>query len=67
MPNKLMPWNAFSGVENPKNSVEVNELIKKVKKKEVRHQGAQKKSTEWREDVSSKCCNQTFVELPFSL
>jgi hypothetical protein len=26
-----------------------------------------RKSTECREDVSSKCCKQTFVELPFSL
>jgi hypothetical protein len=36
MPNRLMPWNAISGQGNPTRSIEVNTLIKKVKKKEVR-------------------------------
>jgi hypothetical protein len=36
MPNRLMPWNAISGQEKPTRSIEVNTLIKKVKKKEVR-------------------------------
>jgi hypothetical protein len=31
-----MPWNAISGQGNPTRSIEVNTLIKKVKKKEVR-------------------------------
>ena len=35
-----MAWNAISGVGNPTRSIEVNEVIKKVKKKEVRHEGA---------------------------
>ena len=35
MPNCLMPWNAISGQGNPTRSIEVNTLIKKVKKKEV--------------------------------
>ena len=35
MPNRLMPWNAVSGQGNPTRSIEVNTLIKKVKKKEV--------------------------------
>jgi hypothetical protein len=39
MPNCLMPWNAISGQGNPTRSIEVNTLIKKVKKKEVRKQG----------------------------
>jgi hypothetical protein len=36
MPNRLMPWNAISGQGNPTRSIEVNTLIKKVKKKEVK-------------------------------
>jgi hypothetical protein len=36
MPNRLMQWNAISGQRNPTRSTEVNTLIKKVKKKEVR-------------------------------
>jgi hypothetical protein len=43
MPNKLMAWNALVQQGNPTRSIEVNELIKKMKKKEVRKQG--KKST----------------------
>ncbi len=39
MPNKLMAWNAIAQVGNPTRSVEVNELIKTVKKQEVRKQG----------------------------
>jgi hypothetical protein len=44
MPNKLMAWNALSGVGNPTRSLVVNQLIKKVKKKEVRKQGAATKT-----------------------
>jgi hypothetical protein len=44
MPNKLTAWNAISGQGNPTRSIEVNELIKKVKKKEVRKQGAPSKT-----------------------
>jgi hypothetical protein len=40
MPNRLMAWNAITGHGNLTRSIEVNELIKKVKKKEVRKQGA---------------------------
>ena len=39
MPNKLMPWNALAQSGNPTRSIEVNNLIKKVKKAEVRKQG----------------------------
>jgi len=39
MPNKLMPWNALAQEGNPTRSVEVNNFIKAVKKKEVRKQG----------------------------
>jgi len=39
MPNKLTPWNVFTNSGNPTRSVEVNELIKVVKKYEVRKQG----------------------------
>ena len=39
MPNQLMQWNALTGVGNPTKSKEVNQLIKLVKKREVRGQG----------------------------
>ena len=41
MPNKLMPWNELANppIGNPTKSIPVNELIKRVKKKEVRKQG----------------------------
>jgi hypothetical protein len=40
MPNKLMAWNRLSNQGNPTRSIEINDLIKRVKKKEVRKQGA---------------------------
>jgi hypothetical protein len=40
MPNRLMVWNEISGVGNPTRSIALNDLIKYVKKKEVRGQGA---------------------------
>jgi hypothetical protein len=39
MPNRLMSWNVLSNVGNPTKSIEINDLIKAVKKKEVRKQG----------------------------
>ena len=39
MPNRLIGWNAISKTGNPTRSIPVNELIKAVKKKEVRRQG----------------------------
>ena len=41
MPNKLMYWNELANppIGNPTKSAAVNELIKRVKKKEVRKQG----------------------------
>jgi hypothetical protein len=39
MPNSLFPWNVGTGQGNPTRSKEVNDLIKAVKKKEVRKQG----------------------------
>ena len=39
MPNRLMQWNVATGTGNPTRSVQVNELIKWVKKLEVRKQG----------------------------
>jgi hypothetical protein len=44
MPNVLMPWNAVSRQGNPTRSIEVNTLIKKVKKKEVRKEGVSSKA-----------------------
>jgi hypothetical protein len=44
MPNHLIPWNAISGQGNLTRSIEVNTLIKKVKKKEVRKQGVASKA-----------------------
>jgi hypothetical protein len=39
MPHRLQPWNSLTNFGNPTRSVEVNDLIKRVKKKEVRRQG----------------------------
>jgi hypothetical protein len=39
MPNKLTPWNAISRKGNPTRSIDVYDLIKAAKKKEVRKQG----------------------------
>jgi len=33
MPNKLLAWNSLSNCGNPTRSIEINELIKRVKKK----------------------------------
>jgi hypothetical protein len=44
MPNRLMVWNEISGVGNPTRSIALNDLIKYVKKKEVRGQGAPSKA-----------------------
>jgi hypothetical protein len=41
MPNKLASWNSLIRCGNPTRSIPVNELIKAVKKKEVRKQGKQ--------------------------
>ena len=39
MTNRLMTWNELSNVGNPTKSTEINDLIKYIKKKEVRKQG----------------------------
>ena len=39
MPNRLMSWNAETNQGNPTKSTEVNDLIKRAKKQEVRKQG----------------------------
>ena len=44
MCNKLMAWNEISNVGNPTRSTELNELIKQVKKAEVRKQGIPSKA-----------------------
>jgi hypothetical protein len=44
MPNRLMAWNELSLAGNPTRSVAVNDLIKAVKKKEVRKQGKTSKA-----------------------
>ena len=46
MPNKLMEWDLQNNSENTTKSVIVNELIKQVKKTEVRNEG--KTSAAWR-------------------
>lgn len=40
MPNRMMQWNEVAQTGNPTRSVAVNDLIKRIKKKEVRRQGA---------------------------
>jgi hypothetical protein len=39
MPNRLMHWNVMSQQGNPTKSIEVNDLIKKIKKAEVSKKG----------------------------
>lgn len=39
MPNRLATWNSLAAVGNPTRSIEVNNFIKMIKKKEVRKQG----------------------------
>ena len=41
MINRLTPWNDVAEIGNPTRSVVVNDMIKRVKKKEVRKQGLQ--------------------------
>jgi hypothetical protein len=43
-PNRLMPWSEGRQEGNPTRSVEINNLIKRVKKKEVRKQGVTSKA-----------------------
>ena len=45
MPRKLMPWDPISMTGNPTRSEEVNSIIKRVKKFEVRQQGVQSSAT----------------------
>ena len=45
MPNRLSTWNAIMHSGNPTRSVPVNNLIKAVKKKEVRRQGKPSQAT----------------------
>lgn len=44
MPNRLIPWYSGRNEGNPTRSIEINNLIKRVKKKEVRKQGAASQS-----------------------
>jgi hypothetical protein len=39
MPNRLVPWSTTNDEGNPTKSIDVNDLIRRVKKKEVRKQG----------------------------
>jgi hypothetical protein len=41
MPNRMMAWNELSGVGNPTRCNELNQLLRFVKRKEVRGQGAE--------------------------
>ena len=43
MPNRLLQWNEISNVGNPTKSAEVNDLVKRVTKKEARKEGAESK------------------------
>ena len=44
MPHRLQPWNSITNFGNPTRLVEVNNLIKRVKKKEVRKLGKPSKA-----------------------
>jgi hypothetical protein len=44
MPNCLIEWSRTQEEGNPTRSIEINDLIKRVKKKEVRQQGAASKT-----------------------
>jgi hypothetical protein len=39
MPNRLMPWNVPNNVGNPSKSIEITDMIKVIKKKEVPKEG----------------------------
>ena len=41
MTNRLLQWNEISNVGNPINSAEVNDLVKRVTKKEARKEGVE--------------------------
>jgi hypothetical protein len=49
MPNRLTAWNVESSSGNPTHSIEVNKLIKNVKKKEVCKQGKESNTKQWLE------------------
>ena len=44
MPNRLFPWNVQTNSGNPTRSILVNDLIKKIKKMEVRKEGVTSKA-----------------------
>jgi hypothetical protein len=44
MPNRLIPWYTGRNEGNPTRSIEINNLIMRVKKKEVQKQGAASQS-----------------------
>ena len=44
MPNKMMPWNVLSGAGNPTRCNELNSMLKYIRKKEVRGEGAPSKA-----------------------
>ena len=51
MPNKTMVFNELSNVGNPTKSAVVNDLVKRVKTKEVRKQGVAPKARHDKEDA----------------
>ena len=60
MPNRLMVWNELSNQGNPTRSTEINDLIKRVKKKEVRRQG---RASQARRSMESREYNHTVTVL----
>ena len=59
MPNRLMVWNEISNVGNPTRCAEINDLIKKVKKKEVRKQGVPSRARRALSHEEFKACHAT--------
>ena len=58
MPNKLMAWNSLTNTGNPTRSLEVNNLIKRVRKHEVRRTG---KASQARRKFSITLNNRAIV------
>jgi hypothetical protein len=68
MPNKNVKWNVESQTGNPTMSVAVNELIKKIKKAEVRKQGKKsnaKRDLKVSQTVLVAIANDYYYSLPF--
>ena len=66
MPNRLIPWFSGRNEGNPTRSIEINNLIKRVKKKEVRKQGAASQSRRAITEVEYRTMQNVFLNQDMS-